>query len=96
MARAKATDELSGVQLEGLTTHLSEGGCCIMTRRALFSQGTPILLEITKDGVSMRTHAFVAYNLKNQFVGLCFLKMPPSQEAILAGWLQAAMPSPSR
>jgi hypothetical protein len=44
----------------------------------------------------MRTHAFVAYNLKNQFVGLCFLKMPPSQEAILAGWLQAAMPSPSR
>ena len=89
-------DEVSGMQLEGLTTHLSEGGCCIMTRRVPFSQGTPILLEITRDGVSMRTHAFVAYNLKNQFMGLCFLKMLPSQEAILAGWMRAAMPSPSR
>jgi len=96
VARAKAMDEASGMQLEGLTTHISEGGCCIMTRRVLFSQGTPILLEITKDGVSMRTHAFVAYNFKNQFMGLCFLRMPPSQETILAGWLQAAMPSPSR
>jgi hypothetical protein len=96
VARAKATDLVSEMQLDGLTTHLSEGGCCIMTRRAPFSQGTKILLEITKDGVSLRTHAFVVYNLKDQFMGLCFVEMPPSQAAILAGWLKGAPPSLSR
>jgi hypothetical protein len=95
VARAKATDVVSGMQLDGLTTHLSEGGCCLMTRRAPFSQGTPIMLEITKDGVSLRTHATVIYNLKDQLMGLCFVEMPASQEAILAGWMKA-MPSSSR
>ena len=96
VARAKATDAVSGMQLDGLTTHLSEGGCCLMTRRAPFSQGTPILLEITKDGVSLRTQAFVVYNLKDQFMGLCFVEMPSSQAAILAGWMKGAMSSLSR
>ena len=93
VARAKATDVVSGIQIDGLTIHLSEGGCCILTRRAPFSQGTKILLEITKDGVSLRTNAFVVYNLKDQFMGLCFVEMPPGQAAILAGWMKAAMPS---
>ena len=96
VARAKATDLVSGMQLDGLTAHLSEGGCCIMTRRAPFSQGTKVLLEITKNGVSLRTHAFVVYNLKDQFMGLCFVEMPPSQAAILAGWLKDATASLSR
>jgi hypothetical protein len=96
VARAKATDVVSGKQVDGLTTHLGEGGCCILTRRAPFSQGTKILLEITKDGVSLRTHAFVVYNLKDQLMGLCFVEMPPSQTAILLGWMKAAMPSLSR
>jgi PilZ domain len=96
LARAKATDVVSGMQIDGLTTHLNGGGCCILTRRAPFPQGTRILLEITKGGVSLRTHAFVVYNLKDQFTGLCFVEMPPSQVAILAGWMKAAMPSLSR
>ncbi len=96
VARAKATDEVSGMQLDGLTTHLSEGGCCVLTRRAPFSQGTPIVLEITKDGVSLRTHAFVVYNRKDQFMGLCFVEMQPNQAAILTGWMKAAMPPLSR
>lgn len=96
VARTKATDVVSGKQVDGLTTHLGEGGCCILTRRAPFSQGTKILLEITKDGVSLRTHAFVVYNLKDQLMGLCFVEMPPSQAAILLGWMKAAMPSLSR
>ena len=96
VARAKATDVVSGMQIDGLTTHLSVGGCCTLTRRAPLSQGTKILLEITKDGVSLRTHAFVVYNLKDQFMGLCFVEMPPGQAAILAGWMKAAMPSLSR
>jgi hypothetical protein len=90
VARAKATDVVSGMQLVGLTTHLSEGGCGIMARRAPFSHDTRILLELTKDGVSLRTHATVIYNLKDQFMGLCFVEMPPDQAAILTGWIKAA------
>jgi hypothetical protein len=90
VARIKATDTISGMQLEGLTTDLSEGGCRISTRRGPFSEDTPILLEITKNGVSLLTNATVVYNLKDQFMGICFKEMPPDQAAILAGWIKAA------
>jgi hypothetical protein len=82
--------------LHGLTMHLTERGCCILTRKAPFSQGAKILLEITKNGVSLRTHAFVVYNVKNHFMGVCFVEMPPSQTAILAGWLRTATDSVNR
>lgn len=90
VARIKATDTISGMQLEGLTTDLSEGGCRISTRKGPFSEGTRILLEITKNGVSLSTHATVVYNLKDQFMGICFEGMAPDQAAILAGWIRAA------
>jgi len=90
VARIKATDTISGMRLEGLTTDLSEGGCRISTRRGPFSEGTPILLEITKNDVSLVTNATVVYNLKDQFMGICFEEMPPDQAAILAGWIRAA------
>ena len=90
VARIKATDTISGMHLEGLTTDLSEGGCRISTRRGPFSEGTPILLEITKNDVSLVTNATVVYNLKDQFMGICFEEMPPDQAAILAGWISAA------
>ena len=90
VARIKATDTISGMQLEGLTTDLSEGGCRISTRKGPFSEGTRILLEITKNGVSLLTIATVVYNLKDQFMGICFAEIPPDQAAILAGWIKAA------
>ena len=90
VARIKATDTISGMQLEGLTTDLSEGGCRISTRKGPFSAGTGILLEITKNGVSLLTNATVVYNLKDQFMGICFEEMPPDQAAILAGWIKSA------
>jgi len=92
VARIKATDVISGMRLEGLTTNLSQGGCCFMTRRAPFSPGTRILLEITKNRVSLLTNATVVYNLKDQFMGICFEEMPPDQATILAGWIKAAIP----
>jgi hypothetical protein len=92
LARARATDVVSGMLLDGLTMHLTERGCCILSRRAPFSQGAKLLLEITKGDVSLRTHAFVVYNVKNHLMGLCFVEMPPSQTAILAGWLRARQP----
>ena len=91
VARVTATDVVSGMQLEGLTSDLSEGGCCVLTRRGPFSPGTPVLLEITKDAVSLRTHATVVYNLKDQIMGLCFAELPPDQATILAGWIKAAI-----
>ena len=90
VARIKATDTISGMQLEGLTTDLSEGGCRVSTRKGPFSAGTGILLEITKNGVSLLTNATVVYNLKDQFMGICFEEMPRDQAAILAGWIKAA------
>jgi len=93
VATVKATDVHSGKQVHGLTTDLSEGGCCILARRAPFSQGTRILLEITKNNVSFLTSATVVYNLKDQFMGLRFEEMSPDQAAIIAGWLRAAIQS---
>jgi PilZ domain len=90
VARAKATDLISGMQLVGLTTDLSEGGCRIATRKGPFSEGTVILLEITKTDVSFVTNATVVYNLKDQFMGIRFEEMLPDHAAILADWIKAA------
>ena len=78
------------MQLEGLTSDLSEGGCCILTRRGPITPGTRVLLEIVKNGVSLRTNATVIYNLKDQIMGVCFAELPPDQAAILSGWIKAA------
>jgi hypothetical protein len=90
VATVKATDAISGMHLIGLTTDLSEGGCRMSTRKGPFSVGTQILLEITKNGVSLLTNATVVYNLKDQFMGICFEEMAPEQAAIVAGWIRAA------
>lgn len=86
------TDLISGLQIEGLTTDLSQGGCCLMTRRGPFSAGTEVQLEIIKDGVCLRANATVVYNLKDQVMGLSFAEMSAGQTAILERWLKAAMP----
>jgi PilZ domain len=90
VAVVKATDAVSGMQLVGLTTDLSEGGCGISTRKGPFSEGTRILLEITKNDVTLVTNATVIYNLKDQFMGIRFEEMTGEQAAILAGWIKAA------
>jgi PilZ domain len=90
VAIAKATDAVSGMQLVGLTTDLSEGGCRMSTRKGPFSEGTRILLEITKNGVALLTNATVVYNVKEQFMGICFEEMPPDQAANLESWIKAA------
>jgi hypothetical protein len=91
VATVKVADAVSGMQLVGLTTDLSEGGCRMSTRKGPFSEGTRILLEITKNGVSLLTNATVVYNLKDQFMGIRFEEMPPDQTAILAAWIKAAI-----
>jgi len=78
------------MQLVGLTTDLSVGGCRMSTRKGPFSEGTQILLEITRNGIALLTNATVVYNLKDQFMGISFEEMPPDQAAILAGWIKAA------
>jgi hypothetical protein len=91
-AKVRATDLASGTQLDGITRDLSEGGCCILTREP-FTRNTRILLEITKNGISLVTPASVAYSLTAQAMGLAFLGVPPDQMSILAGWLKDAIPT---
>jgi hypothetical protein len=93
VATVMATGVDSEKQIHGLTMNLSEGGCCILTRRAPFSEGSRIRLEITKNGVSFFTNATVVYSLKDQFMGLRFEEMTPDQAAIIASWLKAAVPA---
>jgi hypothetical protein len=78
------------MQLDGLMTALSEGGCGISTRKGPFSEGTRILLEITKNGATLVTNGTVIYNLKDQFMGIRFEEMPAEQAAILTGWIKGA------
>jgi hypothetical protein len=92
IAKFKATDTISEMQIEGLTTDLSEGGCGVVTKKGPFSAGTQVLLEITKGGVLLLTNATVIYNLKDQLMGLCFGEMAPEQKATLASWIQGASP----
>jgi hypothetical protein len=80
------------MQIEGLTTDLSEGGCGVVTRKGPFSAGTQVLLEIAKSDVSLVTNATVIYNLKDQLMGLCFAEMTAEQKATLASWIRAAVP----
>ena len=92
LATVRATDLASGTQFNGITTDLSEGGCCVLTREP-FSRGTRILLEITKNGISFVTRATVACSVKAQGMGLAFLDVPPDQMPILAGWLKGVIPT---
>jgi hypothetical protein len=92
IARFKATDTISGMEIEGLTADLSEGGCGVVTRKGPFSAGTQVLLEITKGTVSLVTGATVIYNLRDQLMGLCFSEMAADQKATLASWIRAASP----
>ena len=61
-----------------------------MARRAPFSPGTPIRLEISKDGESLHTEATVIYNLKDQILGVRFDEVTAQQQSQLAKWIAAA------
>ena len=93
VAKFKATDVISGKQIEGLTTDLSEGGCCVLARRAPYSPGTQIRVEISKNNLTLHADATVIYNLKDQIMGLQFGSMNAEGEAILRNWIKAATPS---
>jgi len=56
-------------------------------------RGSSILLEIKKDGILFVTRATVTYSLAAEAMGVVFLNVPSEQMPILAGWLQAAIPT---
>jgi len=53
-------------------------------------------LEIKKDGILFATRATVTYSLAAEAMGVIFLNVPAEQMPILAGWLQAAIPTMRR
>ncbi|MBZ5702485.1 MAG: PilZ domain-containing protein [Acidobacteriia bacterium] len=92
VAEVRATDLASGKQVYGETEDLSKGGCCIRTREPL-RRGSLIQLEIKKGEILFVTRATVAYSLEAKAMGAAFLNVPSEQMPILAGWLQAAIPT---
>jgi hypothetical protein len=92
VAEVKATDLASGTQISGETEDLSISGCCIRTREPL-PRGSSILLEIKKGRILFVTRATVAYRLGAETMGVVFPNVPSEQRSILAGWLQAAIPT---
>jgi len=79
----------------GVTTDLSEGGCCVRSTE-IFLRGTKIALEIVKDGIAMSTPAIVAFGLPPNVMGLTFGELSPENRTILGRWLQNAIPKMSR
>lgn len=92
VAEVRATNLASGTQIYGETEDLSIGGCCIRTREPM-PRGSSILVEIKKSGILFVTRATVAYSLAAEAMGVIFLNVPSEQMPILAGWLQAAIPT---
>jgi hypothetical protein len=95
VAKVKGTDLASGTQFHGITTDLSEGGCCVVTREP-FSRGTQILLEITKGRIALATRATVAYCLEGKGMGIVFRDMPSDQITVLVSWLKETIPTMRR
>ena len=91
-AKVALSESGSDVRVLGLTTDLSEGGCCVRVEE-VFPRGTVVELEITKNGESLKTTATVAYGLPPNVMGLSFAQMNASHKAILDNWLDQAIPT---
>jgi len=91
-AKVALSEPGSNVRVLGLTTDLSEGGCCVRVQE-VFARGTAVELEITKNGESLKTAATVAYGLPPNVMGLSFADMSASHGAILRNWIAQAIPT---
>lgn len=91
-AKVALSESGSNVRVLGLTTDLSEGGCCVRVQE-VFARGTAVELEITKNDESLKTEATVAYALPPNVMGLSFAEMNASHKAILRNWITHAIPT---
>ena len=79
-------------RIVGLTTDLSEGGCCVRVPE-LFERGSQIQLEIIKNMDCLQISVTVAYSLAPNVMGLSFGEMTTEQRAILNRWIEQAIPT---
>lgn len=79
----------------GLTTDVSEGGCCVRAEE-VFARGTKIELEIVKENVTLQVQATVAFGVPPNVMGLTFGEMDEEKSQILARWIENAVPRMSR
>jgi PilZ domain len=94
-ARTAIQELSSKTRATGLTTDLSEGGCCVRSTE-IFARGTKIELEIVKEGTSLNTPATVAFGLSPNVMGLTFGEMSDENRGVLIRWLEEAIPKMSR
>jgi PilZ domain len=90
-AKAAIQESSTGTRAIGLTTDLSEGGCCVRATE-VYPRGTKIELEIVKEGESLNAPATVAFGLPPNVMGLTFGEMSEKNRAILARWIENAIP----
>ena len=92
VAKVSLSESLSNTRVSGLTTDLSEGGCCVRVTE-VFARGTLVDLEIIRNGETLRIPATVAYGLPPNVMGLSFGDMNTEQRTILERWIEQAIPS---
>lgn len=91
-AKVVLNEPESNTCILGVTSDLSEGGCCVRVPE-IFARGTKVHLEITKNAERLEISATVAYGLPPNVMGLCFGEMTAQQRTVLSGWIEQAIPT---
>jgi PilZ domain len=72
--------------LTARTSNLSLFGCYVCTTSP-FPEGTKVSLRITHGGASLAAAGKVVYSKPNSGMGIAFIKLEPSSQAILDKWI---------
>jgi len=91
-ATAEITDEKANSRSSSRVSDLSLHGCYLELADP-FPQGTPVLIEITRDTEFLEAHATVAYREPNLGMGVTFDSIQPYFARVLSQWLERAGPT---
>jgi PilZ domain len=92
VATAEITDERANSRSSSRVSDLSLHGCYLELADP-FPQGTPVLIEITRDMEFLEARATVAYREPNLGMGVTFDAIQPYFAAVLNRWLERAVPT---
>jgi hypothetical protein len=83
---AEAVDVLADSRINGRLSDIARNGC-YMDTISPFASKTDVMLTITRDNQSFRTHARVVYEQIGMGMGLAFTTAEPEQLRQLGRWL---------
>jgi PilZ domain len=85
-ATCDATEPKSHAKIIGRTSDLGRGGCYIDTIGP-FPPGTPLVVRINRDGLTLTIEGKVAFSQPGMGMGLSFTKAAPDQHTLLDQWI---------